>query len=79
MIESPLCPSCALRKQQEDRERDEAKREDTELQFQRLDAWKSAANLLESDDRGWNDDGRPLPTDYLNLAAFLSGMTGDDN
>lgn len=78
MHETHLCPNCSLRKQQEDKDRDEAKHEATELQFQRLEAWNSAAGLLEGSDRGWHEDGKPLPSDYLNLAAFLAGMTGDD-
>jgi hypothetical protein len=73
------CPRCSVIRKIQDEEKEDAKAEVTETQFQRLEALTSAARFLENPLRNWPDDGKPVPTDYINMAAFLSGLTGDSD
>lgn len=72
-----LCPRCAVQKHAEDKVLEESKAEATELRMVRTEGLTAAARFLEDPKRDWPEDGRPVPSDYLNLAAFLSGEVDD--
>lgn len=73
-----VCPKCAREQDEVDKEKKAAEAEATERRFIRAEGLTAAARFLEHDDRSWSEDGRPCPSDYLNLAAFLSGMDEED-
>jgi hypothetical protein len=73
-----VCPECAHKEGKREKVREIAKAEATERRFVRAEGLTAAARFLEDDDRSWPEDGRPVPSDYLNMAAYLSGLDQED-